>query len=96
MVEPFVSNGSVLNIMKYKFQSGLREDILAVIMLETLKGLEYIHRQGMIHRDVKAGNILIDALGTLSSTVTCSHELCSKVVSSVVPLRCGMTFVAAC
>lgn len=63
MVEPFVSNGSVLNIMKYKYQKGLSEDVLAVIMLETLKGLEYIHKNGMIHRDVKAGNILIDAVG---------------------------------
>ena len=56
MVEPFVSNGSVLNIMKYAFPNGLDETSLAIILHETLQGLEYIHRNGMIHRDVKAGN----------------------------------------
>lgn len=60
MIEPYISHGSVLNMMKYKYPSGLPEEDIRVIMYETLKGLDYLHKHNVIHRDVKAGNILID------------------------------------
>jgi serine/threonine-protein kinase OSR1/STK39 len=63
MVEPYVSHGSVLNIMKYRDSNGFPEPIIAIIVHETLKGLDYLHNHGMIHRDVKAGNILVSAEG---------------------------------
>lgn len=65
MVMPYVAGGSVLNIMKYAYPEGLEEPVVATILKEVLKGLEYIHRQGCIHRDIKAGNILIDKDGTV-------------------------------
>ncbi|PNW84938.1 hypothetical protein CHLRE_03g164900v5 [Chlamydomonas reinhardtii] len=63
MVMPFVAGGSVLHIMKYAYPEGLDEVVIATIGREVLKGLDYVHRNGSIHRDVKAGNILVDGDG---------------------------------
>ncbi|GIL43351.1 hypothetical protein Vafri_1106 [Volvox africanus] len=65
MVMPFVAGGSVLHIMKYAYPEGLNEIIIATIGREVLKGLDYVHKNGSIHRDVKAGNILVDGDGNV-------------------------------
>eukprot|EP00775_Hariotina_reticulata_P002777 gene2777-3070_t len=65
MVTPFMSGGSILHIMKYQYPDGLDEGVIATIMRYVLMGLEYVHKNGGIHRDVKAGNILIDRDGTV-------------------------------
>ncbi|KAG2544022.1 hypothetical protein PVAP13_9NG785700 [Panicum virgatum] len=62
---PFMSEGSCLHLMKVAYPDGFDEPVIASILKETLKALEYLHRQGHIHRDVKAGNILIDSPGVV-------------------------------
>ena len=42
---------------------GMNESWIAYILSETLKGLEYLHHSGQMHRDIKAGNILTDSVG---------------------------------
>ncbi|KAF8030571.1 hypothetical protein BT93_E2874 [Corymbia citriodora subsp. variegata] len=63
VVMPFMDEGSCLHLMKIAYPDGFEEAAIGTILKETLKALEYLHRQGHIHRDVKAGNILLDSNG---------------------------------
>lgn len=67
LVTQLMNKGSclhVMNLLKKKgLGEGLKEDFVAIILHETLKGLLYFHENGQIHRDIKAGNILLDSEG---------------------------------
>ncbi|KAG4098640.1 kinase-like protein [Neocallimastix lanati (nom. inval.)] len=63
IVTPLLSAGSCLNIMKYAYPDGFEEVVIATILKQALLGLEYLHKNGLIHRDVKAGNLLMSEEG---------------------------------
>ncbi|KAI9144274.1 kinase-like domain-containing protein [Paraphysoderma sedebokerense] len=65
IITPFLSAGSCLDIMKTAFPEGLDEVSIATILKQALQGLDYLHKNGHIHRDVKAGNLLVDDDGTV-------------------------------
>ncbi|GLU11281.1 hypothetical protein SLE2022_280380 [Rubroshorea leprosula] len=65
VVMPYMAGGSCLHIMKSAHQDGFDEPVIATLLREVLKALVYLHAQGHIHRDVKAGNILIDSNGAV-------------------------------
>lgn len=57
--------GSCLDVIKTRFPEGLDEISIATILKQALEGLAYLHKNGHIHRDVKAGNLLMDEDGTV-------------------------------
>ncbi|XP_028771226.1 serine/threonine-protein kinase BLUS1 isoform X2 [Neltuma alba] len=65
VVMPYMAGGSCLHIMKSDYPEGFEEHVIATLLREVLKALVYLHAHGHIHRDVKAGNILIDSDGTV-------------------------------
>ncbi|PSR87575.1 Serine/threonine-protein kinase [Actinidia chinensis var. chinensis] len=65
VVMPYMAGGSCLHIMKSSYPEGFEEPVIATLLREVLKALVYVHSQGHIHRDVKAGNILVDSDGAV-------------------------------
>ncbi|KAI9304793.1 kinase-like domain-containing protein [Cunninghamella echinulata] len=65
IITPYLSFGSCLDIMKTSFKDGFEEYVIATILKQALEGLVYLHKNGHIHRDVKAGNLLMDDQGTV-------------------------------
>ena len=64
LVMPILSAGSCLDVLKINFPHGVYDEaVIATIMQETLLGLKYFHENKQIHRDIKAGNILLDMNG---------------------------------
>jgi serine/threonine kinase 3 len=56
----FCAAGSVSDMMKL-LKTTMSENQIAFIASNMLKGLEYLHSTRKIHRDIKAGNVLIDS-----------------------------------
>jgi len=59
-----LEEGSLRDVLRWKYSRGFNEPeepVIARILFETLKGLEFLHDLRMIHRDIKAGNILFDS-----------------------------------
>jgi len=68
IVMQIVDAGSCSDIMKTAKQqtgvSGIHDEaIIATILRETMHGLRYLHSNDKIHRDIKAGNILLNLEG---------------------------------
>jgi len=65
LVMPYCEGGSCLNLIKWEHTKGFDETTIATILKGVLQACEYCHQNQLIHRDIKAGNILVDDDGTV-------------------------------
>lgn len=94
LVTPLMEKGSCLRIMRVAKQQGrgegLAEQWLGYVLFEILCGLGYLHDNGHIHRDIKAGNILLDPDGKAALS---DFGVSSWLVHAGLRRRTAKTFV---
>ncbi|KAG6844346.1 hypothetical protein H0H87_007622 [Tephrocybe sp. NHM501043] len=79
IVMEFAQGGSVLSLMKASRNGCLEEKYVSVIVREVLVGLNYLHKVPVIHRDIKAANILVTATGKV---VICDFGVSAVLATS--------------
>jgi serine/threonine protein kinase len=62
IVMEYCGGGSICDLMAI-CERTLQEEQIAVVIKQALQGLDYLHSQHKIHRDIKAGNILLNSDG---------------------------------
>ncbi|CAG8715008.1 3486_t:CDS:2, partial [Acaulospora morrowiae] len=78
LIMEFCSAGSLWDVRNRKKNKRFSELEVGYIMREVLRGLEYVHGIGIIHRDIKAQNILIGNDGLIKIADFGSASLHSK------------------
>ncbi|GJN93878.1 hypothetical protein Rhopal_006937-T1 [Rhodotorula paludigena] len=73
VVMEFMEGGALTDIID---SNTLEENQISSICNETCKGLQHLHAQSIIHRDIKSDNVLLDAQGHVKIT---DFGFCAKL-----------------
>ncbi|KAF5094630.1 hypothetical protein D0Z03_002019 [Geotrichum reessii] len=73
VVMEYMEGGALTDVID---NNTLTEEQISTICLETCKGLQHLHRQNIIHRDIKSDNMLLDSQGHVKIT---DFGFCAKL-----------------
>ncbi|KAK3829387.1 MAG: kinase-like domain-containing protein [Benniella sp.] len=73
VVMEYMEGGALTDVID---NNKLNETQIACICLETCKGLQHLHSQNIIHRDIKSDNVLMDPYGHVKIT---DFGFCAKL-----------------
>ncbi|KAK4128945.1 hypothetical protein N657DRAFT_652498 [Parathielavia appendiculata] len=63
MVTEYCAGGSVATLMKPTAPGGLQEKWIIPIVREVAEAIYWVHKEGIIHRDIKCANVLVTEAG---------------------------------
>lgn len=59
-----------------------KESLVKVYLRQILEGLSYLHSKGVLHRDIKGGNILVSAQGIIKLADFGSSKMLTDIVNN--------------
>ena len=79
----YVEGGSLYHTVK-KFGT-FPESLLSIYVRQVLQGLDYLHQKGVLHRDIKGANLLLDKTGRvkLADFGTCTYASLNKNITVI-------------
>ena len=69
-----------VHLVDAEFDFSSLADVLLVCTIDVVTGLDFLHRNGIAHRDLKPGNTLVSATNT-TTKMTLKHRMPNALLS---------------